>query len=80
MVSHILRELGVREPQIPVEIDVLEPDGIVSIKNLYRNVLGREPEPGAAEGGADRLANGSTLAQERQIMENSEEATKRRGQ
>jgi hypothetical protein len=42
--------------------------------NLYRNILGRDPEPGAAEGVASRLANGSTLARERQVMANSEES------
>ncbi|AFZ16424.1 hypothetical protein [Allocoleopsis franciscana] len=42
--------------------------------NLYRTILGRDPEPGAAEGVASRLANGSTLARERQVMANSEES------
>ena len=42
--------------------------------DLYRTILGREPEPGAAEGVANRLANGSTLAQERENIANSEES------
>jgi hypothetical protein len=42
--------------------------------DLYRTILGRDPEPGAAEGVASRLANGSTLARERQVMANSEES------
>lgn len=42
--------------------------------DLYRTILGREPEAGAAEGLASRLANGSTLARERQNMANSEES------
>jgi hypothetical protein len=42
--------------------------------DLYRTILGRDPEPGAAEGLASRLANGSTLAREREIMANSEES------
>ncbi|AFZ16425.1 Group XII secretory phospholipase A2 precursor (PLA2G12) [Allocoleopsis franciscana] len=42
--------------------------------DLYRTILGRDPEPGAAEGLASRLANGSTLARERQVMANSEES------
>ncbi len=41
---------------------------------LYRTILGRDPEPGAVEGLASRLANGSTLAREREIMANSEES------
>lgn len=41
---------------------------------LYRSILGRDPEAGAAEGVASRLANGSTLARERQVMANSEES------
>ena len=42
--------------------------------DLYRNILGRDPEAGAAEGIVSRLANGSTLAREREIMANSEES------
>jgi hypothetical protein len=42
--------------------------------DLYRTILGREPEPGAVDGLVSRLANGSTLAQERQVMANSEES------
>lgn len=42
--------------------------------DLYRTIVGRDPEPGAAEGVANRLANGSTLAREREIMANSEES------
>ena len=45
--------------------------------NLYRTILGREPEAGAVDGLVTRLANGSSLAREREIMSNSQEARER---
>ena len=54
----------------PAPSQALQQQGV----DLYRNILGRDPEPGAAEGLASRLANGSTLARERQVMANSDES------
>ena len=49
-------------------------ENVQQAANLYRTILGREPEAGAAEGLATRLANGSSLAREREIMAGSQES------
>jgi hypothetical protein len=56
------------------------PESRENLANLYRTILGREPESGAVEGMVSRLANGITLAQERERIANSEEARQRSGQ
>lgn len=50
-----------------------------NLTNLYRTILGREPEPGAVDGLVSALANGKTLVQERERIANSEESRNRRG-